>query len=297
VLLLSCLNCCFNGLQADSFGAKVGYCVEHRVVLHAAESLTCGRQFRRDLLVLDADAEAAHHRVAFSRDDIVVLRTRANAKAAGYVDGDISLLTQNESAKEVADYGRLGTKIESLARLSKIRGARAELARLSLSRTYVHRCVRNGGSWTAGIHQLIWTIDRLLEPPEIGFDDLRDDLPIPQTRQRELAQWSIVMLRFTFLCDVGSFAPKSDPVAQLRDVVGRAAEAVDEIDISALMRWVTQKGWALANAAFPRARYEELAGELAQAQEASARAMVRKGPRKRPVKQTTLPASPRRSSR
>lgn len=297
MLLLSCINCCFNGLQADGFGAKVGYCVEHRVVLHAAESLTCGRLFRRDLLVSDADAESAHHRVEFSPDDIVVLRTRANAKDAGYVDSDISLLTQNESAKEVADYGMLGTKVESLARLSKIPGARAELARLSLSRTYVHRCVDRGGSWTAGIHQLIWTIDRLLEPPEIGFDDLRDDLPIPQTRQRELAQWSIVMLRFTFLCDVGSFAPKSDPVAKLREIADRAAEAVDDIDIAALMRWVTRKGWALANAAFPRGRYEALADELWQAKEASELATARKGPRRRPGKQTNVPHGGRKATR
>jgi hypothetical protein len=133
VLLLSCLNCCFNGLQSDGFGAKVGYCVEHRAVLHTAESLTCGRQFRRDLLLLEANAENEHHQRVFSRDHVVQIRTKIDARSTGHVDDDVSVLIENASGKEVANYGRLGTKIESLSRLSMLPGARAELARLSLS--------------------------------------------------------------------------------------------------------------------------------------------------------------------
>ena len=262
MVLLSCTNCCFNGLQAEGFGAKVGYCVEHRAVLHAAESLTCGRLFRRDLLLPEANAESELHQRAFSREHIVQLRTKVNARSTGHADDDVSVLSKNAAGKEVTDYGRLGTKIVSLSRLSMIPGARAELARLSLSRTYVRRCVDQGGLWTSGIHQLSWTIDRLLEPPDIGFDDLRDDAPVPQTRQRELAQWSIVMLRLTFLSDVGYLAPNSDDVASLRDLPERAASALDEIDFGALMKWVVQKGWAAAIEAFPRDRYEELTREL-----------------------------------
>jgi hypothetical protein len=262
VVLLSCTNCCFNGLQADGFGARVGYCVEHRAVLHTAESLTCGRLFRRDLLLPEADAESELHQRTFSSEHIVQLRTKINARSTGHADDDVSVLVKNASGKEVTDYGRLGTKIVSLSRLSMIPGARAELARLSLSRTYVRRCVDQGGLWTSGIHQLSWTIDRLLEPPDIGFDDLRDDVPVPQTRQRELAQWSIVMLRLTFLSDVGHLAPDSDDVAALRELPEKAASAVDEVDFGALMKWVMQKGWASAVEAFPRDRYEALASEL-----------------------------------
>jgi hypothetical protein len=256
------MNCCFNGLQADGFGAKVGYCVEHRAVLHSAESLTCGRLFRRDLLLPEANAESVHHQRVFSSDQIVELRTKINARSTGYADEDVSVLVESAAGKELVDYGLLGTKIVSLSRLSMIAGARAELARLSLSRTYVRRCVQQRGSWTSGIHQLSWTIDRLLEPPAIGFDDLRDDTPVSQTRQRELAQWSIVMLRLTFLSDVGYLAPDADEVASLRDLPEAAAEAVDEIDFDSLMKWVVQKGWAAAVEAFPRERYEELAREL-----------------------------------
>lgn len=262
MLLLSCANCCFNGLQADGFGARVGYCVEHRAVLHTAESLTCGRLFRRDLLLPEANAESEHHQRTFSRDHIVQLRTKIDARSTGHVDDDVSLLATSPSGKEVTDYGRLGTKIESLSRLSMIPGARAEVARLSLSRTYVRRCVQQGGMWTSGIHQLSWTIDRLLEPPDIGFDDLRDDIPVPQTRQRELAQWSIVMLRLTFLSDVGYLAPEIDEVAALRDLPENAASDINEIDFDALMKWVLKKGWAAARDAFPRVRYEELARKL-----------------------------------
>ena len=270
MVLLSCTNCCFNGLQADGFGAKVGYCVEHQVVLHTAESLTCGRLFRRDLLLPEAETENKHHQGTFSRDRIVQLRTKIDARSTGHADEDVSVLVENASGKEVADYGRLGTKIESLSRLSMIPGARAELARLSLSRTYVHRCVEQGGRWTSGIHQLSWTIDRLLEPPEVGFDDLRDDLPVPQTRQRELARWSMVMLRLTFLSDVGYLAPDSDDVAALRDLPEAAASAVDDIDFNALMAWVVKRGWGAALQAFPRARYERLASELSSTPDAGA---------------------------
>jgi hypothetical protein len=264
VVLLSCTNCCFNGLQADGFGAKVGYCVEHRAVLHAAESLTCGRLFRRDLLLPEANAENEHHKQVFSSNHIVQLRTKIDARSTGYADDDVSVLVENAPGKEVADYGRLGTKIESLSRLSMIRGGRAELARLSLSRTYVRRCVQRGGPWTSGIHQLSWTIDRLLEPPDIEFDDLRDDVPVPQTRQRELAQWSMVMLRLTFLSDIGHLAPISDGVAALRDLPEQAASAVHDIDFNALMKWVVQKGWAAAVEAFPPDQYELLAHELSR---------------------------------
>ncbi|HWO17437.1 MAG TPA: hypothetical protein VNO30_01635 [Kofleriaceae bacterium] len=262
MLLLSCTNCCFNGLQADGFGARAGYCVEHRAVLHSAESLTCGRQLRRDLLLPEANDESALHQQAFSRDEIVHIRTKASARSSGHADGDISVLIQTAPGKEVTNYGRLGTKIESLARLSMIAGARAELARLSLGRTYVRRCVQLGGEWTSGIHQLSWTIDRLLEPPDVGFDDLWDEIPLPQSRQRELAQWSIVMLRLTFLSDVGYLAPDTDDVAALRDLPEKAASALDNVDVRALMAWIVKAGWAAANEAFPRARYEELADTL-----------------------------------
>jgi hypothetical protein len=51
----------------------------------------------------------------------------------------------------------------------------------------------------------------------VGIDDLRDDAPVPQTRQRELAQWSLVMLRLTLLSDIGYLAPDSDDVAVVID--------------------------------------------------------------------------------
>src|SRR6186713_3192005 len=102
MLLLSCTNCCFNGLQADGFGAKVGYCVEHRLVLHSSESLTCGRQLRRDLLLPEADIENALHQKEFPRDKIVHIRTKANALSTGHADDDISVLVQTAPGKEVA---------------------------------------------------------------------------------------------------------------------------------------------------------------------------------------------------
>lgn len=264
MLLLSCTNCCFNGLQADGFGARTGYCVEHRAVLHSAESLTCGRQYRRDLLLPEAEEENLLHQKSFPTDKIVHIRTRASARTSGHADNDISVLVTSPPGREVADYGRLGTKIESLARLSMIPGARAELARLSLSRTYVHRCVRLGGEWTSGIHQLLWTIDRLLEPPDVKLDDLPNEAPVPQSRQLELAQWTIMMLRLTFLSDIGYLAPESDDVVALRDLPDQAASAMHDLKFDALMKWVMKKGWTKATRAFPRDRYEALADTLHQ---------------------------------
>lgn len=298
MLLLSCANCCFNGLQADSFGAKVGYCVEHSAVLHSAESLTCGRLFRRDLLLPDVETENKIHRRVFSRDEIVHLRARNDARVSGHVDDDVSVLIKDASGKEVTDFGRLGTKIESLSRLSIIPGARAELARLSLSRTYVHRCVQRGGAWTAGIHQLSWTIDRLLEPPDIGLDDLREDMPVPQTRQRELAQWSMVMLRLTFLSDVGYLAPGSDEVAMLRDLPEAAASEVNDVNFEALMKWVVKKGWEAAREAFPHSRYEELSKRLSRNSDAPGPSQGRAGSKKRYIRsKNSIKQSPHRRKR
>jgi len=54
---------------------------------------------------------------------------------------DLAVLRRDTVADVVSDYGRLNTKILSLARLQALGGARSEIATLALGRSHVSRCV------------------------------------------------------------------------------------------------------------------------------------------------------------
>ena len=49
MMLQSCQNCWFNGLQYGSVGLSYGYCARHKVVLNNADETTCGQHIRKDL--------------------------------------------------------------------------------------------------------------------------------------------------------------------------------------------------------------------------------------------------------
>jgi hypothetical protein len=264
MLPLSCENCCFNALQYDAIGTSFGYCVEYRVVLRHSEALTCGRLLRKDLTLPSAKRESAIHAKTFTTSDVAFLRPNGRSpREAGYADDDTSALDRHDVTKQVAEYGKLHAKIESLAGLRTLPGVRAEVARLALGRTYVDRCVTNGGSWTAGIHQYWWTKERLLDEPSITADDIRVEAPIPLERQVAIAKWAVVMLRLVFMSDIGHHAAKRDrQVAKLRALPERAAMATDAVSCSKLLSWVKREGIDIVEHALPRRKYERLAEKL-----------------------------------
>ena len=199
---LSCANCWYNALQHDSLGLPVGYCVFHQEVLNSSEETTCGHHRRKDLALDSVEREHDLHRRAFG-DEIVMLRTRLSPNGEVSSEGrDLELLKRDEVAEAVTDYGELGAKIEALAQLRRIPGVRAELAMLSLARAYVRDCVSDRRSWTRGIHLLWWTKSRLADEPEIRVTDLWQADVQPLSRKVALAQWSLVMLRLTFVSEM-----------------------------------------------------------------------------------------------
>lgn len=267
--LLSCTNCAYNGLQFDSVGTSVGYCTEHRRVLSVPAELTCGRQFRKDLSLVSAEREQRTHEQRFSINGVFHLsrdRRPAVAKEASSAEGDVLALRSDPIGSEVADYGALGTKIVSLARLSSLPGVRAEVALASLGRVYVRRCVRQDGAWTSGLHVFWWVRKRLLEEPQVEVDDLRYTSPIGLKRQVDLARWSVVILRLTFLSDVGAHAHaavgKKHRIHSLRGLAERAAEETGELSLSKLMRWLKKEGTKAVERALPQAEYDRLAAKL-----------------------------------
>jgi hypothetical protein len=273
MILKSCQNCSFNALQYGPVGAAFGYCVEHRRLLRDADHTTCGRLLRKDLQLASAEAEAAHHAARFPLDEIVRLRRGGGHEPAGahaspalpeppvWPPGPAPQL--DPVVELVTEYGELGSKIESLARLRKLPGPRAALARFALGRAYVRRCRLRGGAWTSGLHQLRWAIDELDAPPEVQLTDLRTSEPaVPLERQIALAGWSLVMLRLTFVADVGANAAGADPqVAELAHLPEMAAVAAGT-DLKKLLRWTARVGRRAAEAALPHARYKQLAKAL-----------------------------------
>jgi hypothetical protein len=282
--LKSCQNCVFNPLQYGSVGGALGYCVEHELLLQDADHTTCGRLLRKDLQLGSAEAERARHEARFPLDAVVRLRQSGGHEPAaahavaprpaprGPAAGRREARGEGDAVLEVvADYGELHSKIESIAQLRRLPGARAAVARLSLGRAYVRRCRLRGGAWTSGLHQLWWAIDELEDPAAVTLSDLRTTEPAaPLSRQLELASWSIIMLRLTFIADVASNAGRAEPaVAALADLP-EAAAAEASTSLTKLRRWIKAKGAPMARAALPWERYRALGAALHEAREPAA---------------------------
>jgi hypothetical protein len=263
---LSCANCWHNPLQHDSVGLAVGFCVIHKKVLNSPESTTCGRQRRKDLPLDSARREQAFHREGFDEDTIVLLRDRKPANGSvSDREPDIEELRHDAVGEAVTEYGQLGAKIESIARLSKMSGVRAELAMLSLGRAYLHNCVARKGSWTSGIHMFWWNKERLAEEPEIGVEDLWQSNTLPLHRKVELARWAVIMLRLTFVADVATHAAEEGhPLQNLRAVLDEAAEAVGTFNTRRLLSWVKSHALRQITRALPTSEYYRLAHKLHQ---------------------------------
>lgn len=266
--LISCANCSYNGLQADGFGARVGYCTSHKQVLHQSQRLTCGRLLRRDLLLPEARTERAIHADQFSPAKISIIGDRAaSAARLNLIDSDTSEIVKQQVGRPVIDFaagndasgGSKAMFLSQLAAIARSGDGRAELAQHSLGRVYVSNCVQRDGAraWTSGIHLLQWTKELLPIEPTVTMDDFADSA-LPASRQSELARWDILFFRLTFLSDMGHLAPNNDAVAGLRTLPERAARATGDVNFSALMKWVSSTAWKIAEAAFPTARYQEL---------------------------------------
>lgn len=265
MLPLSCVNCSFNGLQYDSVGTAVGYCTEHKRILQTPSELTCGRLFRKDLPLVSARREQRLHEARFSPGAVSFLRSRelANGSATSTSRSDLNVLQRDRVAAAVTNYGRLDTKIESLAQLSALDGARADVALLSLGRVYVLRCKDRGGRWTSGLHLLWWIRGRLGTEPVISIQDIRIEAAAPIARQIELAQWSILMLRLTVLSDLGWHATdEGHPVKSLSDLDEAAAVETRELSFRKLLRWINTTGKARVHKALSEEEYERLSHEL-----------------------------------
>lgn len=262
---LSCTNCCYNALQYDTIGTSFGFCTEHKKVLHAPSELTCGRLLRKDLLIPSARQQKELHREHYTPSAVCSIRTQkvVGRELASNNQRDLKTMRDDIVASVVADYGRLETKIVSLAQLKMLPGSRAELALLSLGRGYVGRCVERGGRWTSGLHLLWWTGAKLGEEPQVELKDLRVELPLPIARQVELAKWSIIMLRLTFVSDVGHHASTTrDRVSRLSRLAEDAALEVDTLSPAKLLRWINREGRKRFYSALPERTYERLREEL-----------------------------------
>lgn len=273
MMLLSCSNCWHNPLQYGSIGLSIGYCTEHRVVLRQADETTCGRQRRKDLLHTSALRSSQLQQDRYPLNEVVRLDgTSFNGEAEQYVTPEIAPLQEDQIGSVVAEYSEFDTKIEALAQLRQIGTPRAELARLSLGRAYVARCVTRGGYWHSGLNLLWWAKERLAEYPQLRIDDIRLQLPIPLQRQQELEAWSLLMLRLAFIADVAAHAASGQAISQQGRTLGarvarlaslpeEAAEHAGTVVVK-LFRWVGRVALQRMEEALPRSEYRALSQEL-----------------------------------
>lgn len=264
-ILASCANCWFNGLQYGSIGLSVGYCTEHKLVLRRSEDLTCRRHMRKDFLLHSARVFQLHHQRAFSEDKVVVMAT-GNAPGNGEFTEESPAFIRNDSVGDiVADYGEYDTKIESLAQLRTLRTFRSEFAMLSLGRAYTDRCIKRGGSWASGIHLLWWIKRRMLdlEVYEPTPSDFRYSAAGSLQRQVDLAEWSLLMLRLTFISDLGVHSQgAADSVESLQEVAEQAALETEIPNKRKLLSWIKRKGNSFLEDAMPESRYRAITAKL-----------------------------------
>lgn len=266
--LVSCSNCWYNPLQAGSLGSSFGYCVEHRIILRRPDETTCALHTRKDLLLPSALAEHGNHSRVFGPDSsLKLVSTREAADSEIYRHESAESLNGDRVVNLVAEYGDLGTKVESLAQLRSMPGPRAELAMLSLARAYTNRCVQRDGRWTSGLHFVWWTRKRLEEDPtpSIALEDLRFHLPVPLDRQLEIVQWSIAMLRLSLVSDIGYHGQSiSDEVGSLASLAEEAAAATQAVKLKKLLSWIRKTALPRFDGVLGYARYKQLARELHQ---------------------------------
>ncbi len=259
MLPLSCVNCLHNPLQLGPLGTAFGFCTVHRVVLRAPEATTCGRQLRKDLLAKRAaEAQRAHER-QFPKDRVVLVTDpRVSASEEKLIEKPNGGLPADPVVEEVLDYGELDSKASSLAALRRVPGARAEVARLSLSRAYFSNCYRRDRRWTAGIHLLWWTLREVEDEPVVAASDLREE---PATLSMEefvdLAKWYVIALRLSLVADIGEAAGRRESVWRLAGLAEQAAGATKAGSGASLLQWIRRRRPGM-RAAFPRYRYEEL---------------------------------------
>lgn len=263
MILASCANCCYNGLQYGSIGMSAGYCVEHRCMLRRADETTCGRHFRKDLMVQAAETNQSSHASQFSRHLIVTIREKRDVTSDDeFTERNANGLLNDPVGRAVAEYGFQGSKIHTLASLRFLPGVRPELAWVSLGRAYARRCVANGGRWTSGVHMAWWIKERLKEEPRIEVHELRYHTRMTLSRQEELARWSLVMLRLTLLGDVGSYAlAQGDAVGELANLPEEAAAAAST-SYSHVRKWVSTHAMPLLNRVLSEQRYQSLCEEV-----------------------------------
>jgi hypothetical protein len=176
-------------------------------------------------------------------------------KANGQVPADAVV-------EEVQQYGRLHSKIASMAGLRHIQGSRAEVALLSLSRGYFANCVEHRGKWTAGVHLLWWTLGRLDETPALAATDIRGPISLSLEQTIALAKWMLIAFRLALVADVASVAREAgDPVGHLFELVEKAADAGSPAEPERLVAWLSARKpkW---RAAFPKDRYVKLSEQL-----------------------------------
>ena len=262
--LQSCQNCWFNGLQYGSVGLSVGFCARHRKILNLADETTCGLHIRKDLGLARARQVAILHSQMFKSNKIV--RLTNNDEAASDVsdtEKDMEVLRTDAVGEAAVDYGSLNSKIESLSQLKTLETVRSDIAMTSLGRAYVANCKKNGGRWTSAIHLYWWTKKRLTVIPDLQVHDLRCGGPVNLSRQVELAAWSVMMMKLTFLDDIILHArEENDELGRVEDVTVCAAEAVQNFNVSKLSRWIGKELQPALEARLSIKRYAALANEL-----------------------------------
>lgn len=264
MILSSCQNCWFNGLQYGSLGLAVGYCVRHKKILNSADGTTCGLHVRKDLPLEHALQVSSIHCVRFDLDAIVRISDGVVCERdASSNDRDLIALKNDEVASAVIDFGELGTKIASLAQLDVLSSARAETAMLSLSRGYVRNCKNRGGSWTSGLHLFWWTRKRLADIPRVNVEDIRTVGATQLARQQNLVAWSVIMLRLCLIEDIAKYASEeNDPLKKTLGLLDAAAENVQTFNLNRLSAWLKKVAVPRLDKYLPYGRYKEISQEL-----------------------------------
>jgi hypothetical protein len=242
--------------------------MRHHVVLTRSHLTTCGQLLRKDLLIESAERERKVHLLVY-RPDRVSLVTNPHASATKLIERISGVTPTDAVIEEVQAYGSVDQKIATMAALHRVEGPRAEIAMLSLSRAYVENCFRRDQKWTAGVHLLFWTLQRLNLDPVFAPTDLREPLGYSLAQTTAVARWSVVVFRLALIADVATYASQSHhPVARLKAFAINASAVAPPTAPERLLAWLTERKsrWS---APLSEARYRRLRRQLHRDEEGS----------------------------
>ncbi|HUG92224.1 MAG TPA: hypothetical protein VML55_15390 [Planctomycetaceae bacterium] len=199
--LFSCRNCIHNGGQSLAVGRGIGFCLQHRSVIHQPERTTCKYLHRKDLPHFVVDEGLREHAAEFAGfARLVTLDTKRPIERVLYSErfqweqGTFDSITH-----ALAQYDKTTPKWVFISAFTGGIDGRRSLVHSSLIRHYMDRC----GTWTSSYRLLLEALQELDLQPRFSSGALADSSNPDACEAEDDALWDVVFSRLSAVQEYG----------------------------------------------------------------------------------------------